>query len=109
MNNEPTKGDMSTNIRDIDKSFEVVLGGDSWVKDTSVIKFHPSTKRVRHRLYFLKTPYGIVEKQFVRVICLSGGKMRRFLADKVTGTLYNRRTGACYGSARLSIVFDHES
>ena len=92
------------NIRDTQRSFEVVLGGDCFVKDTSVSNFHPKNK-VKHPKHLLKTPFGVVEKEFVRVICLSGGRMRRYLADKVTGTLYNRRTGQCYGSNRLSILF----
>ena len=97
---------MSENIRDTQRSFEVILGGDCFIKDTSVMKFSPSNRRVNHPVYTLQTPFGIVQKEFVRVICLSGGKMRRFLADKVTGTLYNRRTGKCLGSNRLSIVMD---
>jgi hypothetical protein len=97
---------MSENIRDTQRSFKVKLGGDCFIKDTSVASFHPPQpqKKVKHPRFMLNTPFGIVEKEFVRVICLSGGKMRRFLADKVTGTLYNRRTGRCLGSPYLSIL-----
>ncbi len=48
----------------------------------------------------LSTPYGDRDKEFY-AIAISD---REFLADSITGTLYDAATGRCFGSPDLKVI-----
>ncbi len=70
------------------------------LSDATVSALAESRSKTKTVLRTLRTPCGDFEKQFVRVEV--GDQVR--LADFITGTLYDIKTGRCLGTSHLSIV-----
>lgn len=86
---------------DLSRNIVIRLGEDkTYLTSMTVAVLAEKRNKTKTVTKVLRTEYGDAEKEFVEVEA-DGIK---YLADFITGTLYNPKTGACLGTSRMSIV-----